>query len=695
MRRFVLTAPGLPLVVCLAAALALPGSGMQAQEGIPVPPGPQTQTPPVFRAEANLVEVIVRVTDEQGRFVAGLAARDFELREQNRVQSIVAFDAVSLPRAAALSPARARPSLAAPDMSTVITNERAHEARLFVLLLDDLMVDSLLTIPVRRVARQFVERHVGPSDLIAVLSTTGRDVLTQDFTTDKARALAAIDRFMGQGCSWHETLYAVDFMGTLAEHLRGVQGRRVSVVWISEAVGLSMIAGTGLTTGGGGIGDAMGSGRTAPLPVMEVLTAIRRVQDTFRQHNLTLYSIDPRGLFAPGPDALGCYAQTTAERAASLASLQNFAEYTGGFAAINTNDFAPAFDRIIDENSDYYVLGYQPAQPGRPGDSRRIRVTVPGRRDLRVSARPGYVVPTAQPTVVVPNGVPPTLAVPLVTNVPTPGLPLRVQAIPRRGTADAARVQVLVEIPGHALRFTEANGRAQAQVRFALRTIDNRARARHDLAHTIDLSLTPEEAGRLRQAGVRWTPTVDLGPGHYSLRVSGEVAGLTRVGSVFADIDVPKFDDDQDCPPLLPELCGLWVGGLAITSLPASLYVTRGTSPITLGLPAPPTTTRTFVLGDVLTVSADVATPRGFRHGTMRLTVHEDTAAPDDLPVWYDAVALDDRAAAHTVRPWRLETSALGAGTFVLRLRVFDNRDRWAETSMLFHVVPAPEGAGR
>ena len=159
--------------------------------------------------------------------------------------------------------------------------------------------------------------------------------------------------------------------------------------------------------------------------------------------------------------------------------------------------------------------------------------------------------------------------------------------------------------------------------------------------------------------------------------------------------DVPKFEDDQDCPGLRPELCGLWVGGLAVTSLPASLYVTQGTSPITLGLPTPPTTARTFVEGDVLTITADVATPRGFRHGSMRLTVHEETASPDDPPLWYDANVLEDRGAAHTLRPWRLDTSALGAGTFVLRLRVFDHRDRWAETSMPFEVVPAPAGAGR
>ncbi len=315
-------------------------------------------------------------------------------------------------------------------------------------------------------------------------------------------------------------------------------------------------------------------------------------------------------------------------------------------------------------------------------------MTVPARKDLRISARPGYVVSPTSPPEAGPAGVAPTLAAPIVANVPTAGLPLRVQAIPRRGTTGAARVQVVIEVPGRELRYTEVDGRARGQLRLALRVINDRAKSVHDVAHTIDLNLTADEAQRLMTTGARWVPTVDLAPGHYSLRVSGEVVGTPSVGSVFADIDVPRFEDDERCPPLLPELCGLWVGGLALTSQPSSRFVTQGTSPMVLGLPSPPTTARTFVLGDVLTVSADVATPRGFRHGTMRLTVHEQSAAsPDQTPMWDDAVALTDRADAHRTRPWTVHTSAIGAGKFILRLTVVDDDHRSAETAMLFDIV--------
>ncbi len=46
-------------------------------------------------------------------------------------------------------------------------------------------------------ARQFIERHVGPTDLVAVVSPGGLTAATQDFTSDKARLLAAVDQFAG------------------------------------------------------------------------------------------------------------------------------------------------------------------------------------------------------------------------------------------------------------------------------------------------------------------------------------------------------------------------------------------------------------------------------------------------------------------------------------------------------------------
>jgi VWFA-related protein len=68
---------------------------------------------------------------------------------------------------------------------------------------------------------------------------------------------------------------------------------------------------------------------------------------------------------------------------------ERVAEDTGGFSVRNSNDLAAGLGRIAEGARTYYLLGYAPSSPGKPGRFRRIRVSVktPG---LTVRARPGY-----------------------------------------------------------------------------------------------------------------------------------------------------------------------------------------------------------------------------------------------------------------------------------------------------------------
>jgi VWFA-related protein len=154
--------------------------------------GAQAPQPPVFPSGVGLVEVPVIVCDPQGRFVPDLTPADFEISERGIPQTITVFDRISIPIPPAGPPAPA-PSTPA-DVST---NERLADGRIFVLVLDALHVSPASIVAVRRGARQFIEEHVGPADLAAVLSPGAVEAASQDFTSDKARLAAAIDRFSG------------------------------------------------------------------------------------------------------------------------------------------------------------------------------------------------------------------------------------------------------------------------------------------------------------------------------------------------------------------------------------------------------------------------------------------------------------------------------------------------------------------
>jgi VWFA-related protein len=103
--------------------------------------------------------------------------------------------------------------------------------------------------------------------------------------------------------------------------------------------------------------------------------------------NVTMYTIDPRGLVG-GPDLdetkldMMDWQDHVRE---TQSSLRVIADLTGGYAAVNSNDFDKALKRIDAETSDYYVLGYYSSNPD-PLKKRRnieIKVAKTGRYDLK------------------------------------------------------------------------------------------------------------------------------------------------------------------------------------------------------------------------------------------------------------------------------------------------------------------------
>ena len=70
-------------------------------------------------------------------------------------------------------------------------------------------------------------------------------------------------------------------------------------------------------------------------------------------------------------------------------NLRMLSDQTGGLSLVNSNDFNKGFERIVRDNSSYYVLGYYPTNDRRDGRFRTITVRVK-RPGLTVRARRGY-----------------------------------------------------------------------------------------------------------------------------------------------------------------------------------------------------------------------------------------------------------------------------------------------------------------
>ena len=608
------------LVVAFVALAATAADSQQA-------PPPQT---PTFKAQVEYVEVDALVTDAQGRFVRDLTKDDFQVYEDGRLQTISTFSLVDLPIERGERPLFAD----APIEPDVRSNERPFDGRVYVVILDDLHTDVLRTQQVKTAMRQFIERNLGENDLMAVVHTGGRTDAAQEFTNNRRLLIAAVDKFMGRKLQSatvarndqyfrqlgagvggrvsdpYEQERAYNAQGTMrslkeiAEWLSGLRGRRKTIIYVSEGIDYDV---TDVIRSY----DAPGSSASA------LLQDIRETINAAARSNVAIYAIDPRGLTQLGdisigvgswadaqgtsanpdqqvPDATGIGASGLRnELMISQMNLRALAEETNGYAAVNSNDLKGAFDRIVRDNSSYYLLAYYPPSNRRDGRFHRIQVRV-SRPGLTVRARRGYVAqrgnsapPRATP------GAGSSVAVVEALNSPiaVSGLDMRVFAAPFKGTAPNASVVLGVELNGR-----ELSPDSGAKVEFAYFAVDASGKTRGGRNETVTLNLRPETRTRMEESGLRMLSRVDLPPGRYTLRVAARDVVGGAIGSLSYDLEVPDFVKNP-----------LTISGVALTSMAGSHLVTvRPDEPLRAVLPAPPIAMRTFPQNDELALFAEV-----------------------------------------------------------------------------------------
>jgi VWFA-related protein len=649
------------------------------------------QTPQsTFQAEVNLIEVDAIVTDEQGNSVLGLTIDDFELFDDGQQQKIAAFSYVDIP----LQIPPEFPGVEKPVPVDVRSNQEPVSGRMYVIVLDDMNIDALRTAIVRKYAREFVEAYFGAGDIAAVTYTSGRVDASQDFTSDAQLLLASIDKFIGRGLrsaameslekfyqdrltleldpstqaiSQSEELAklaadmqdsrmrtlgqtakptvditdferaqrvttVLDAVKVLADALAPVRGRRKAVLMFSEGFGYQL---------------------TEPFGMRSVTDVLRATQDTLTaaaRANVNFYTIDPRGLVGAGTDFMQMTGPGMPGGATQLAvldelrrtqdSLRVLAEETGGFATIDANSLTSAFDRLVDSNSRYYVLGYTPPDAARDGRFHKIdlRTKRPG---LKVTARRGYATPRAQTVedrkrdeerrrardARRPEGDATTteLRSVLESALQHRGLGISVHAAPFRIRDHDVSVALAIEIDGSRLPLSPPG-----KLELSFYSVNDQGRAGTGVRKEINLALKPDMVARVKTHGIRLNPRMALVPGRYQLRIGARESSGGQSGSIFYDLTLPDFGKDD-----------LTMSGLLLTSVAAQQTPTAEPDPmVSKQLPGAATSRRSFPVGDTLAVYAEVYDNNASRQSrqidvAVRLISAQGTdvfAATDSMP---------------------------------------------------------------
>ncbi len=606
--------------------------------------GPSAQerpAQPVFRLGVNFVEVDAVVTDGNGQFVRDLTTEDFEIYENGKPQRVSVFSLVDIP-----VERDDRPLFRAAAVPTdVLTNAAGGGGRVYFLILDDLHVAPFRTQRVRELALRFVDRYLGANDVAAVIHVAQAQH-NQTFTFSRPLLRRSINRFVGRKLRSRTLNKLVDatqqqeladlpgnFMGPLIDadsplrlefanimlntiedlsrYVSRLQGRRKAFVLFSEGIDYDMDS---------PLTDSF-SGLAVSTEISTIHGAMRQMLETAMRANVSIYPVDPRGLghelegisglgpiptaysFPEGIDPLPSYGIRDVERGlrdeldGALEALRMLASETGGFAAINSNDFERPFQRIVDDNSSYYLLGYYPTNTEKDGTFRRVEVTVrpPG---VQVVARRGYFAPRPndQDRGTPESGVA-TLREVAASPMASSGLSMRVVPQLLKAPNGQARVHLTVEFPADELPFREVGGLFTNDLLVMWEAVNADGEVLETMTRRATFRLRPSMHARALEFGVNMIVEFDLPAGRYQLRVAGleELSG--RSGSVVGDLDVPRFRTEA-----------LTMSSLVL-AVPTSRFefaMSDGGGALARLLPSPPTSRREFSRDEPLAVYAEV-----------------------------------------------------------------------------------------
>src|SRR5439155_12877335 len=380
-----------------------------------------------------------------------------------------------------------------------------------------------------KAAHDYVEQKLSAADLIAIASFSTSLQVVQDFTADREQLAATIDSFGANGAAGFEaggtgdtedtpdngnafsaddtefnifnTDRRLDALQTLADQLSGIEQKK-SVIYFSS----------GMSQQG-----------------QDNQVQLRRTVDRANRANVSIYAADMRGLQAlvPGGDATEGSRRGTStfsgastrnqfgSQAATQDTLTTMAEDTGGRAFFDSNTFGQVFDRVVNDTSAYYVLGYSSTNPARDGRFRRIRVRLK-RSDLKLEYRSGYYAPRdfAHSTK---DDREEQLQDQLASDLSATDLSAYVSSAYFRLAENRYFVPISVVVPGYQLPITKTTDKNKATLDLLGVVRDQQRRPVGRIRDTMRLS--PDTADELRKKTVQYETGLEMPPGTYHLKV--------------------------------------------------------------------------------------------------------------------------------------------------------------------------------
>jgi len=343
-----------PATVRPSTPPVLQGGANRRPAPTPTPAAVDDDDNSVIRVQTNLVTMPVSVLDREGRYVAGLQQRDFQLFENGVEQKLDFFQSVEQP--------------------------------FTVCLLIDVSPSTQFQMDeIQNAALTFIDQ-LRPNDRVMVIAFDENVHFLSPPTNDRYRLRSAIRNLaFGDGTGLYE---AVDYV--LNQQLNRIQGRK-AVVLFSDGVDTTSRRATYQST----VADTEEVDTmiyTIRYDTSQDMGGYNQPQQRQQQRRVTIADI-LAGIISGATIGTSPGGASPREYELGRRYLETISQKSGGrkFEASSNMNLNAAFSGIAEELRRQYSIGYYPDNPGKVGERKQIKIRV-ARQNVVVRAKNTYVV---------------------------------------------------------------------------------------------------------------------------------------------------------------------------------------------------------------------------------------------------------------------------------------------------------------
>jgi VWFA-related protein len=542
------------------APIAVPAPASPADSGQPAKPAQSA----ALRSSSDLVRIDVEVTDKSGKPIKGLRADQFIVTDDGKAQTIANFyyadiEAVETAAADDSKPIVVPVDNSGPDTpAAAAASDQLRDRRLLVLFFDLTSMQSDDLTRAHDAAAKFLKTQMTKADVVAVVTFSTKLTVVANLTNDKAvleKAVASLIETSASDIS--NPLYAAAQNGEYdVQEYTGAAFTPDETEFNVFNTDQKLAAVEGLANVLGGI-----PGRKSVIEFTggitqtgeENRTQLRAATDAANRADVSIYSIDSRGLMAapPGGDVTTNAATGTSmftgasvfhqtdQREDSRDTLATLSTDTGGKAFFDLGDLDDAFPKIQQENGGYYLIAYNLGpEVKRDGRWRSIHVKVnaPG---AHVRYRDGYYAPRDFQHLQKEDRAQ-QLADAVNSDNPVVELPVAVETGIFRVSENQSYVPIAAKISASALEWAEKHGTQQAEFDFAVqvRGVPS-GQIVAELHDTTQVKLDAARFAEINKKNLLYQGGVLLAPGNYRLKFVARENESGKIGTFEESLSVP------------------------------------------------------------------------------------------------------------------------------------------------------------